>query len=125
MSIAEKKMRLEERQDGKLLEVQLTGKLEKSDYDEFLPEVDRRIAEQGKLRMLVFMHDFHGWSARAFWADLKFGLKHYRHIERLAIVGENRWERGMAAVCRPFTTAEVRYFDQAQVSEARQWVESS
>ena len=43
-------------------------------------------------------------------------------IERLAIVGESKWQQGMAAFCKPFTKATVRYFDHCQIDEARQWV---
>ncbi len=46
-----------------------------------------------------------GWSAGAAWEDCKFDLKHFNHIERLAIVGETKWEKGMSVFCRPFMTA--------------------
>jgi hypothetical protein len=29
----------------------------------------------------------------------------------------------MSVFCRPFTTAQVRYFDRAAADEARQWLE--
>ena len=44
------------------------------------------------------------------------------HIERLALVGEKRWEAGMAVFCKPFTTAEVRYFDESKAEEAAEWI---
>ena len=55
--------------------------------------------------MLVRLHDFHGWTAGALWEDIKFDLKHFAHIERLALVGDRKWEAGMAVFCKPFTTA--------------------
>ena len=45
-------------------------------------------------------------------------------IERLAITSENKWEKGMAAFCKPFTTAKVRYFDHICAAEARDWLVS-
>jgi hypothetical protein len=48
------------------------------------------------LRILFIMDDFHGWTAGAMWEDTKFDLKHWKDIERLAIVGETKWEKGMA-----------------------------
>ena len=56
------------------------------------------------------------------WEDIKFDLKHFADIERLAIVGEKRWEQGMAAFCRPFTSAKIRYFDHSRIEEAREWI---
>jgi hypothetical protein len=112
---------LHEEAAGKVLGIKLTGKLTKEDYEKFVPEVDRLVKEQGKLRLLVELHDFHGWTAGALWEDLKFDFHHSRDIERLAIVGENAWEQGMASFCKPFTSANIRYFDKSKADEARTW----
>jgi hypothetical protein len=111
--------------EGKIIEVRLTGKLTKEAYQEFVPMTESAIAKHGKVRLLVIMHDFHGWTAGALWEDLKFDLKHFAHIERLAIVGETKWEQGMTTFCRPFTTAKIRYFDVAKIDEARHWIEEA
>jgi SpoIIAA-like/HEAT repeats len=113
---------IKERDGGKLLEVNVTGKLVKEDYEKFVPAVDRAVKQRGKIRMLVEMHDFTGWTASALWEDTKFAVHHFRDIERLAVVGEKKWEQGMAAFCKPFTTATVRYFDHTQAAEARDWL---
>lgn len=107
---------------GNVLEVRLSGRLTGEDYERFVPELERLIREQGKLRLLVRMHDFHGWSLGALWEDLKFDIKHFADIERLALVGERKWESGMATFCKPFTKAEIRYFDEAQEAEAVNWI---
>ena len=113
---------LREEGGGKILVLNLSGKLAKEDYARFTPEVERAVKQHGKVRMLVRMHDFHGWTAGAVWEDLKFDWHHFSHIERLAIVGESRWEHGMAVFCKPFTTAKVRYFDQGKADEADAWI---
>ena len=84
--------------------------------------MDKQIQDHGKLRILFVMRDFHGWTAGALWEDTKFDLKHWRDIERLAIVGESKWEQGMATFCKPFTTAKIKYFDESQLDAARAWV---
>lgn len=109
---------------GKYLRISLSGKLDKADYEQFVPEIERVIKEQGKLRLLVLLHDFHGWDLSALWEDIKFDLKHFRDIERLALVGHSKWEQGMAAFCKPFTTAQLRYFDESKLAEAEQWIQS-
>jgi hypothetical protein len=112
-----------EHAEGKLIEIQITGKLSKEAYDAFLPMTEAKIKEFGKVRMLVVLHDFHGWDAGALWEDIKFDMKHHAHIERLAIVGETKWEKGMARFCKPFTSATVKYFDVADVTLAREWIQ--
>jgi hypothetical protein len=108
--------------NGKLLVVKMTGRLHKDDYRHFVPVVENAVRQHGKIRMLVQMHDFHGWDATALWEDVKFDAKHFNHIERLAIVGETKWEKWMAIFCKPFTTATIRYFPSAQMADARAWI---
>jgi hypothetical protein len=115
-------IRLNEENGGKILVVHVSGKLTKADYDDFVPEVDRLIRQRGKLRILFDMAGFHGWELGAAWEDFKFGIEHFADIERLALVGEKRWQEGMATFCKPFTKAEVRFFDHTASVEARNWL---
>lgn len=109
---------------GKLLHVRVTGKLTKESYEQLVPLVDQLIKEHGRLRILFEMHDFHGWNVRAMWEDIKFDASHWKDIERLAIVGESKWEEGMATFCKPFTSAKIQYFDHTKLDEAKTWVEA-
>lgn len=113
---------LQPESDGKVLEVLLSGTLHKDDYLHFAPAVEEAIGRQGKIRLLVEMHDFHGWDPGALWADIKFDVKHFADFGRIAMVGDKKWEKGMATFCKPFTTAKVRYFPIEQLTEARSWV---
>lgn len=104
--------------------VRLSGKLTAEDYEQLVPAVEKVIKERGTLRMLIEMRDFHGWDLAATWEDTKFGLRHYHDIDRLAMVGEKVWQRGMAVFCKPFTRAAIKYFDVSEIDEARSWVEA-
>jgi hypothetical protein len=59
------------------------------------------------LRLLFDMTDFHGWDASAMREDAKLGIRHFADIERLAMVGEVRWQHGMAIFCKPVIKAAV------------------
>ena len=111
-----------EENDGKVLVIHVSGKLAKADYEHFVPEVERLVRQHGKLSMLFDMTGFHGWEAGAMWEDLKFGINRFADIERLAMVGEKKWQHGMATFCTPFTKAKIRYFDHADVIEAKKWL---
>ncbi|MCB9917379.1 MAG: STAS/SEC14 domain-containing protein [Planctomycetes bacterium] len=108
--------------DTNLIEVDITGKLEKADYDRFVPLAEASIEKHGKIRVLFIMRDFRGWTAGAMWEDIKFDVKHFKDIERLAMVGDKKWEKGMAMFCKPFTTATIRYFDLGDIDAAREWI---
>ncbi len=124
MTVDLKERGLTQKVQGKVLEVRVTGTLETADYEAFVPEIERLIGEHGKIRVLLYLHGFHGWTAGALWQDLKFDVKHFNHIERLAIVGESKWQQGMAMFCKPFTTAQIKYFDHDRLPDARQWINS-
>ena len=114
---------LNEPRSSNILTVRVSGKLAREDYREFVPEFERLFAEHGRLRVLLVMIDFHGWEAGGLWEDIKFDLHHFSHLERLAMVGDRRWERAMSILCKPFTTAKIRYFDRQQIDHARAWLE--
>ena len=99
-------IQLNEENGGKILAVHVSGKLAKADYEHFVPEFERLVRQHGKLRLL-------------------FDMKHFADIERLAMVGEKKWQKGMATFCKPFTTATIRYFDHADAAEARKWLGAS
>lgn len=115
---------LAEKNGGRVLEVAVSGKLTHDDYQHFIPAFERLVTRHGKIRVLFEMTDFHGWEAAALWDDMKFDLKHFSDIDRLAMVGDKQWEKGMSVFCRPFTTATIRYFDRAAIEEARAWLVS-
>ena len=116
---------LTESNGGKVLEVQVVGKLTHEDYQKFAPMFEAMLKAQGKLSVLFQMVDFHGWEVAAIWDDMKFDVKHYSDIERLAMVGDKKWEKGMSVFCRPFTTAKIQYFDSTDLARARAWVQGA
>ncbi|MDF1816274.1 MAG: STAS/SEC14 domain-containing protein [Verrucomicrobiales bacterium] len=104
------------------LEMKVSQKLHKPDYEHFIPEIEELINHHGKLRILLCLRDFHGWDLEALWQDIKFDLKHFNDIEMLAVVGETKWEKWMVTFCQPFTTAEIRYFDVEEYAQAKDWI---
>jgi hypothetical protein len=111
-----------QRDGGRILEVRVSGKMTASDYKQFVPEFERLVKAYGRLRVLVDFHDFHGWTPSGFWEDIKFDARYFADIERLAIIGETGWQKGMAWFCEPFTKARIRYFTPDQADAARQWL---
>lgn len=107
---------------GSYVHVTATGKLSQESYHTFAPVLDEQIKGNGKLRLLFEMHDFHGWTLGGLWEDMKFEIKHWKDIERLAIVGERKWEAGMASFCKPFTSADIKYFDSSVIDDAKEWI---
>ncbi len=117
-------MPIELKEDDNLnrVSVPLRYKLAKEDYERFVPEFERLIRLQGKHGVMFDMIEVHGWKLSTGWEDFKFALHHFKDIERIAMVGEKKWQQGMATFCRPFTSAAIRYFDHAEAAAAREWL---
>jgi hypothetical protein len=75
--------------------------------------------------VLFDMTGFHCWEGGALWHEIKFDIKHYADIERIAALGDRRWQHGMAAFFTPFTKATTRYFGHAAAAEARKWLDGA
>jgi hypothetical protein len=101
-----------------VLEVQLTGKLAKEDYAAFVPGLAHLARRHGKIRVLVEMRDFCDCTAGSLF-------EHFSDIERPALVGERKREKGTTGFCRPFQSVKVRHFDHTHVDEARAWLEET
>ena len=81
----------------KVIGLRLYGKLHDEDYRTMEPAVEATMAAEGKVRLFAqFDKDFHGWDLHAAWDDFRFGMRHYRDFDRIAMVGDRRWEEWMA-----------------------------
>jgi len=107
----------------KVVGLKLSGKLHDEDYRQFVPAMETILTAEGKVRLFLQFDDFHGWDLHAAWNDVRFGRKHYSDFERIAMIGDRNREEWMAIVCRPFTEAEVKYFDRGEVDAAWKWLE--
>ena len=107
---------------GTIVTLKFREKLDKADYDTFVPMIETQMENNAPIRLLAELHDFEGWTAGALWEDTKFAAKHFHDIERLAVVGESRWQKGITVFVKPFTSADVRYFDINEIDRARKWV---
>jgi hypothetical protein len=101
----------------------ITGKLEAEDYELLVPEAERLINEYGRIRIIAELVDFEGWSAGALWEECKLAYHHLKDIERMAVVGDKAWEKGMTAFVKPFVGAKLKYFDASERMDAIDWIQ--
>jgi len=114
---------LKEENGGRILDVVLTGTLVKDDYGALIAAFQRLARVHGCLRVLLDMTRFRGWDAGGMWEEIKFDLKHLGEMDRLAVIGEKKWQHAIAEFAKPFTPAATRYFDAAKTADARAWIE--
>lgn len=110
------------KEEGNLLRVDVSGKLTQADYDELVPSWKRMIARHGSMRLLLVMTDFLGWDPAAAWEDFRFDWEHGKQVERVAMVGEKKWQEWMTKLGAIIAATEVKYFDHADLASAERWV---
>ena len=106
-----------------IIATRATGKLTLTDYKRLLPIMSNMIETHKKIRWYFEMENFEGWGLRAFWEDVVFDLQHANDYEKIAMVGDKQWEKWMTDLMKPFTTAQVRYYDLIDKDEALKWIE--
>jgi nucleotide-binding universal stress UspA family protein len=109
-------------QEDEIAAFRLTGKLSHLDYQEFLPRLEGLIKAHGRISVLLELADFHGWDLAAARDDFRFAVAHPDDFERIAIVGHGLLQRWMTLMAKPFTSGDVRFFEQERLSDAWDWL---
>jgi hypothetical protein len=115
-------IRLSTSDDSNILFTTSSGTLDKNDYDTLLPIVENKILKYGKVRWYFEMDHFDGWKLDAFWKDIKFDVRHFKDFEKVAMVGDKRWQEWMVRSIKPFIPAEIKYFNLSEKDLAEQWI---
>lgn len=115
-------VRIEREKTGNLVKAYVSDQLTQEDYDKILPALQQTLNEWSEVRLYFEMRDFSGWEAGAALADLKFDIEHGNEMSKVAMVGAKKWQEWLTAAMKPFTSAEVRYFDLPEREEALRWI---
>ncbi|MDT0644674.1 STAS/SEC14 domain-containing protein [Zunongwangia sp. F363] len=100
-------------------------KLTDEDYEKMIPFLQEKIREFGKIRWYFEMQDFDGWSLSAMWKDAKFDFENNENLQKVAMVGAEKWEKGLTQLMKPFADAEVKYFQLNEREAAKAWIASA
>jgi hypothetical protein len=83
------------------------------------------IRTQGKLRILVLAEQFTGWERGGDWNDFSFQEQFDPQIEKMAIVGDKRWEDlTLIFVAKGLRSFPIEYFAADEQSRALDWLEA-
>ena len=107
---------------GSVLGLRATGHITRADYDELTPICEDLISREGQIRVLIDMKGFVLEEPSAWRADFHFGREFHNKIQRMAIVGDKRWEAWMTDFCRHFYATEARFFQSADITLAWDWL---
>jgi hypothetical protein len=112
---------------GNILWFRLVGKLTEEDYtNNLIPELERALEQYKKIRLLIQVEYFGGWTEGGAWEELK-GWPQFSKVERMAIVADDSWDEWMTWVVKItgiITGLSVRFFKAGRIEEAWDWLEA-
>ena len=108
---------------GNLVAVRAEGRLTDADYKTFLPTLEAVIKEHGKARLLVDMTLFEDWDLHAAWDDVVFEIKHWRDLERIAVISASEHADWASRAADFLTGEQTRFFEPDESDAAWKWIE--
>jgi hypothetical protein len=115
-------------QEGKspeTLEIKIMEKVSEADLDHLIPVMKAHIAETADPRLLLIMEEFGGWdSVGAFLDELNMEANYLQKYNRIALVGDQPWEKWMTKIRNIVTAHEIKFFPAASIQHARKWLDS-
>jgi len=105
--------------------VDIGGVLQERDFLAFQRSLAAELEGAGRIRLLVVLTGFEGWAPGATWRDLAFYVRHGDDIERIAIVGDDRWrDEALMFAAADLRKAPVTYFGAIDAAQAGAWLSS-
>ncbi len=102
--------------------VRASGKLTDKDYQRFHTNLSALIQSYEKISLLIELDDIHGTELKTLKDDFKFVLEQDEHFEKVAIVGEKKWQQWMTLLAQPFVESKIKYFNRIDLKDAWDWL---
>jgi len=109
--------------DTFFLSLKAIGKLTHKDYEVITPMIDSALegVKDPKINAMIDATELEGWERRAAWDDFRLGLKHGGEFEKIAIIGNKKWQEYSAKIGTWFILGEVKYFESEP--EGLEWLQ--
>ena len=108
-----------------VIELAVTGKLSESELASAQQATAGAIRKQGKIRILVNAERFDGWVKGGTWDDFSFEEEFDPYIEKMAIVGDRKWEELVLVFSnQALRRFPIEYFGSSESEQARAWLMS-
>jgi len=107
---------------GNAIGFKISGTVTKEDYAVMVPEVEALIDREDDINMLIDLSEFHWEQISAWGADMKFGSTYRKKINKMAIVGDKKWQKWLTALVDPFYAREAEFFHTDEADAAWAWL---
>ena len=110
---------------GDTLVFKISGKLAQSEFAAAQRDATEILEKSGTKHVLVLAQDFEGWG-KGNWGDLTPQIMMESHIDKMAIVGEEKWKNLVLLFTgQGLRRIPIEYFVPAELSKAEAWLHSA
>jgi hypothetical protein len=105
--------------------MRVSGLLKKSEVDAAQKYLWSQVSPGTKVRQLVLLTNFAGWEKSEAWNDMSNLENHGDDFERIAVVGDSKWEtEGLMFLGAGLRKTDIRFFPPEGENAARAWLKS-
>ncbi|MFC5449024.1 SpoIIAA family protein [Paenibacillus aestuarii] len=116
-------MKLIESRSDDVVAVEISEKVTRKDYQEIEGALQDLVDRHGKIKVLLILGDYTGFSMDVFLAKLDFIKKFYQYCDRIAYVSDRKWLEHVVDIQKHFIKADVKHFDPTHQNDAWTWLE--
>ncbi|WP_372571094.1 SpoIIAA family protein [Ruegeria jejuensis] len=110
---------------GPCLQVKLMGKLDPEVIANAEKDLDAQIRARDGFRLLLDLSEFDGWQGlSALAAHFSLVREHAAIPDRVAVVGDQAWQRAAQHLMSRFLNAESHFFDVSDMEGAKAWLKA-
>lgn len=106
--------------ESNVVNFQMIGYIAKDDYQALV--VEDLVGQSSNIRLLLDMDQFKGEES-TWGAEFRLGTDFRKKVEKLAIVGDKRWEKWLTSLVDPFYVKEVTLFKVEDLEQAWAWLQ--
>jgi hypothetical protein len=108
---------------GNVYRLEVHGTLSKPELERGQNVLIDDLGRVGPVRLLFLLEGFEGWTPDDDWHDLTFYVKYGDAIERIAIVGDEKWRsQSLMFAGADLRKGPVEFFSPEKAAEARAWL---
>jgi hypothetical protein len=113
------------KESGTLFVVQVKGIYTFEDSKEVESKFSAEIDGSQKVKVLILAEQFAGWGKEGDWGDVTFFYENDRHIEKIAVVANDKWkDQLLVFLGADVRQAAVEFFPDGREEDARNWLQS-
>ncbi len=106
-----------------IIALKASDKISADDYKKIQPLLQKTVKDYGSLDLYIEIDNIKGIQPMAWWEDFKTYFNYVSDINKIAVVGEDSWTKGITTIIKPFVKGEVRYFSADNSLDAKRWID--